>query len=382
MLNPKKVFGIEYFISIDDEVTLNYSLLTLEKGIVKYKEKNEKELKQLDKNIPIAISICGKGILTKTLEHSNQVPKEIFPNIKLDDFYLQKEDEILCIARKDVIHEVIAAVVNEGFNVISVNLNGLAVKSVLPFIGKNISTIQLSNFSYEIENENLNSFSKQTASTSYSIGDELIESKNLISYATAFQELLPNYETHSLQEEQFRNYKEEFKQKKIFKVAGITSLMFVFLILLVNFFIFNQLHEQFNANTSELNVYESQLTKLKSIKEEVQTKEGFMKQSGWYNPSKVSYYADRIGSTIPNTIILTSFEINPFDKKESKKLKEIKFTNDLIIIEGWTQNSFEINKWINIIKEFEWVEEALVSNYIDNPENSKAKFVIEIMMKK
>ncbi len=223
--------------------------------------------------------------------------------------------------------------------------------------------------------------SNSSEKVSYTIGDESVSSSSLSAFAIAFQEFLPGYAGHSLSDERFKNFKEEYAQKRQFKTFGFASLILVFMVLLVNFYFFNDLRDTFNANEEKLGVSETQLSKLRSIQDEVKLKKNFMEQSGWLKPSKNSFHADRIGASVPPSISLTTIEINPRDSKRSKKEKEDIFGSDLISIEGLCKSSYTMNEWINGLKLLEWVDNAEVIEYVRVPGKTKATFTIEVKIK-
>ncbi len=112
------------------------------------------------------------------------------------------------------------------------------------------------------------------------------------------------------------------------------------------------------------------------MSETLTAKSKFLQQSGLLTPNKVSFYADRIASTVPGDIILTDWQFNPLadpDKKET-----FTFKNGIIVISGISRQSAGFNDWIKELKNEEGIESVSILGYDHDIKANTALFTIEL----
>lgn len=97
IFKSQKCAGIHVNILSDSELDISCVILRNKKSILEIEEsyygiKNINELEEfLNPNIPVILSIGGKGIIHKTIQVNNGITgwEQAFPNIKMDEFNSQ-----------------------------------------------------------------------------------------------------------------------------------------------------------------------------------------------------------------------------------------------------------------------------------------------------
>ncbi|MBC7387684.1 MAG: hypothetical protein H7329_00595 [Opitutaceae bacterium] len=384
------VAGAEIILT-DEGYHIQFALLEKRKGNVKILKSqvnivNYLELKYLiDKEIPIAVSISGKGILHKKVEKTelspSQLLSQIIPNAKSSEFYLQLTGFVLSIIRKSVLEELLLEFDKVGLNIISISLGGLPIKSILPLLDTQDSeilhvcnhTIQFKSdevVSYEYDKNNLQDLEYTT------IGTDKVQSKLIAAYSCAFQQFL-NLQIE-IQNPTLTLKRDEFISKGVFKKIAFGALGFFFFVLLVNFVVFSITSAESSKLMVAYDLHQDHLELLNKLQKEVKEKERFFQNEGWLHISKSSYYSDRIAASVPASVLLKTLTINPANELESRNLRKQIFDDNLIIITGSCNHPIDLNGWISKLKDFSWVKKVNVETYQFDSGQKAGNFKIEV----
>ena len=389
----KKLAGVE-LILLSEGFEIRVCILEKKKGIIsilKSKSKIEslEELKAfLEEGIPIALTISGKGILSKKLEntHENDINKHLLhaiPNAKPADFYLQlfqdSKLKYLSLVRKPVADDVLTLFHKENLHVISLSLGGLLLHSLQVLQGESF-VIQSVEHRIEVKDGSVVQYSygqtPEQSASKIKLGDDEISVDLVLAYTSAFQQVLPD--PVQAQHAQVSSDREEFLEKQMFTTFGWFVLSFFLAVLLINYIVFTWLSQETEKFTMASGLQKSQVVQLKNLQKEVGEKNIFLKSAGWMNTSKASFYADRIAATIPPSVLVTSLEVNPIDEKASRDQRKQIFTDELIVITGNCKRPIELNGWIKRLKDFSWVQKVNVENYNYDSEEKAGTFKVEI----
>lgn len=340
----------------------------------------------LEGDIPIALSISGKGILHKRLEkitepEPSKLLAQAIPNAKASDFYLQTHTNsfytFISIARKPVVEEIIGQFAALSLHLIAVSFGGMAFVSTIPLL-EEVSPVQAGEHQFELKKKELERYSNnQTpSSTSLLISGESISNAQAIAYSTAFQQFLPfpiEAEIPALV-----TAKEEYVQKQVFTKLGWGVLSFFLVLLLANYLVFSHLSKETERLSMATGLQKSQLEQMNRLTKEVGEKEKFFKNEGWMQSSRASFYADRIAETVPESVLLTSLDINPLDQKSSREARKKLFEDGLIVITGHCKRPIDLNGWIKRLKDFTWAQKVDVENYSYDSGDKIGKFRVEM----
>ncbi|MFN3402671.1 MAG: hypothetical protein ACK40G_01160 [Cytophagaceae bacterium] len=392
-----KAAGAEVLLLPEGSMEYNLCLLSIKKNII-VKEFSESKI-GLDKfcqlvkeDVPVALSVSGKGILTRVIKSDSDDEKnllsQVFPNAKIQEYYLQsvrlKDGKfVVTIARKDLIDNLLDQISKTGLKIISVNLGPFSVANVNQLLKFDPLQIVVSNHCLVFEDYEFSGYriseEGSEAKTLVAGGEKLLQ-EEIVAYSNAFSLLFQTEIFSSIEVETVKYAADEFQQQKIFKVAGWSTLIFFMLILLINAVLFTSLNSKNQLLSAKLSQFQGIGKDTDKLEKELSEKESFLSEAGWLDPSRSSYYSDRIAASVPPSIRLTRLAVNPYDDKTSKAERKIIFQNGLIILTGNCSKTTELNTWIKTLKGLEWVKDVKVQDYTFDDKNKTGEFKIELQL--
>lgn len=390
--------GIEINLYGDD--TIRASIVLLKKN--KYSIEKVKDVKNItsydelfdniDNRFPIYISMEGKGIIHKPIKlstnnenNTESLAVKYFPNFTEKDFYIQRIDSSestshLSLARKELIDAVIEKFSIRNLFVFEIVLGPFALNSLSTF-NNEISSIEFKNYQVILSNGIIQSFTKieKEELSFHKIDSENISSEVLLPFACSL-----NHFIHDLHSQnftiKFANNVNDFIYKKTTKLVGLAFISLLFFGLLLNFFAFSQ----YDSKLAEVKTSFEQLQTLDAefiaLQKEIKSKELFFSDKLLLETSKMSHYLDQISLKLPSSISLSEMSINPLEKTLNPN-NEIVFTNKLIVINGVTSNTQDLNNWINFLKKLKWIKEVNLINLQQIENKDITNFIIEISRK-
>lgn len=310
--------------------------------------------------------------------------KSIFPNFKVDDFFIQTSidfngESIISLIRKDDLESIISDFNSEGINIIGISLG--VVSSPLLFQQFDVipNTIHTDIFDFNFTENQLVSITKTLEDSvhEYSEIDNITSGQfnlySLIATANYLNDTLNIPDCKKL-----NNSNKEFIWGRIFKSGLQVGLLSMLIILLANYLFFDFYYKKQIELEQNLQVQSVDNDSYHKIKNELQNKINFIEQQNLSDNTKASYYLDIIASNIPNSILLESIEYFPI-KKKIKADKEVINYKNIINLEGESVNKIGFIKWIEDIKNISWIEKLDVIDY-DISDNGRMKFNIHIKM--
>ncbi|HEX8545803.1 MAG TPA: hypothetical protein VF691_02515 [Cytophagaceae bacterium] len=390
-LAPKRVAGVEAVLSDNGIITYTATILNRERGAL-YIEKKSSQLTTLatlkeflNEEIPLALTINGRGIISTKLntseENHDKILQTILPNAKTDDFYFQiiknTYSSFIAIARKQTVDLVISQLGELNFKVTSCTLGPFASVSLLPFIESN-TFIYSGQYELEKNETDLKSFKISGEKKQNVIGDELIDAEFLPSYASAFQYLAGGHENVEIELASLQTNRDDVKHKKLFKILSIGLLVFFFVTLLVNFILFSIFSDANNELTLKQSNIVSLIGKEEELKKDIQIKESFLSEAGWLKSSRAAFYADRIAATVPDKVELTELSIYPLDEKESRKSKKHTFYPSQGRIAGLCSKPEVLNIWFTELKKIEGIKDVRMGKYFFDNKTMTGTFELTI----
>ena len=116
--------------------------------------------------------------------------------------------------------------------------------------------------------------------------------------------------------------------------------------------------------TAQLSYHDRQLSALDSLKKELNEQRDFLNENAVLSPSKLSFYTDQIGVSLPIGIKLREMNIFPTIKSTQREDEgKFLFDNQIINLKGTCRESIILNNWIRSLKELSWVKEVTVLPY-------------------
>lgn len=392
LLKFKIVNSVEIYQD-QGEIYYHYSQLSMSKGQMNIEAqelrltwKNVKD--KLEKNIPLVLVLNIRGILHKKINGhitGNQLITNVLPNAKANDFYIQTVaaagDQIVSLVRKDQLTKWLTPFLESNFWLLDVRLGSFDSAFLLPFIREK-SNFSTSTHDIIVANDELTNFQK--SSKDYEkrlLGDEYIDTRQLTSIGSAFR-IMVHAPVNELGIETIIEKNESYFQFRLFQTGGWTVLMVFLVALLANYFVFMNYTSANQTVNAQLIYHQTALNKLDSLQQQIQNQSSFLKESNLTQLSKMSFYADRLGASLPHNIQLVELNIQPLQKRKrnTSEKQQLTFKQDRIQLKGKASSSLVYNDWKTGLRNLNWIKTV---DQIDYREEADAGwFELEITIDK
>ena len=382
LLKAKKVAGVEVLLSAGTEL---YNVVIVEKKndkvqiVTSEQGLTAEEFKhKIDKNIPLYLSVDGKGVLHKKVsfdsnENKAQLLAKVLPGADEQQFYIQSAGEFVSVLRRDVLDVVITEFKKSGYFIVGTALGPFALNSILTLVENKVLGTSL--YQLQINDAKIHALDKAEASLlKVNIADEQLSASAVVAFASAL-----NYFVNSdsfFDAEIVQSSANDFKEKRKFVVGGISVLVFFFILMLVNFLVYDSLKNSNNELEAQFKMQEENFNKSEQLKKELDEKIALKEKLGVNGSTRISYYLDAIAASVPAEIQLTELSLNPVDKK-IKEDKEIEYEVNRILISGRCKKSIYYNDWKKDLAKLDWVKNISVVNYID-ADDEVGEFILKI----
>ncbi|MGQ0827049.1 MAG: hypothetical protein ACT4ON_01515 [Bacteroidota bacterium] len=402
IVKSKSAAGLEVTILPDNSYELNLVILKKEKSTLVTEIQKEKVTSfevaaRIIGTRPLIVIINGKGVIHKKIRiHENDTPtallNKVLPNTNLDEFIIQETpiystEVFISIIRSKTLTEIVEELVkNKITSVAGCFLGPFVVNDILPLIGKDVinnENIIIGNYQLQIREQQITEITSAglTGEKNILVGDTIVPQGLLVAFGGALTWFTGN-ENGTCNSDLIKVLKEEFRQKQKYELRGWTVMAAIFIVLMINYFIFNNYWSKNNEMSSQLVLMQSALQRYDTLKTEFTQKKEFLEQNGLLESSRTSYYADRLAIDLPASIQWTSVNIHPLKKKKTGDESEtLQFENKMITISGNCQRSTELNNWMKEIKKENWVNDITLINYKQDNAKENGVFLIEIQSK-
>ena len=404
LLKNSSVVGLECFFHSNDKIEFRLVILKKEKEKISIQLSNEKIeseddlLNLIPSSIPVIIVVNGNIIIHKKIQvkeanEENVILHKIFPNANATDFYLQKSELLfdstcfISVIRKEPLDNLLAKLFNGGYFILHCSFGPFVIESITPFLtfeSKTEDDILLSDYKLRILQRRIFDFellrTNRIPLRSFEVEGMALKENLLIPFASAFEYFLEAY-TFGANIPSVEISKEEEHQKNIFKLVGWSSIILFFLLLLLNFLVFDHYDKLKTKFQAEISLYIDQLKRSESLQAEIIEKEKFLESTGLLDASKPSFYADQIALELPASILLSDMNIQPIQKRMGVDEDKLFFKSKVIYVSGGCKKSFELNEWIKILKVRNWVKEISIANYSQDKDEGVGKFSLEIKIR-
>jgi Tfp pilus assembly protein PilN len=403
MLKSKAASGLEVIILPDGSYQLHLVILRKQKSTLLTETQRESlssfaEVQQLlDSKIPLNLIINGKGIVHRKINSSeNDSPavllNKLLPNAHVEDFVIQKtvvnaNEVFVSVIRLNILTDLMQELIkNKLTSITACFLGPFVITNLLPLINNDLITneyLSINNFRVQIREQRITNVETVTDNNNerIRIGDDLLSSQLVIAFSGALSYFTGDA-TDIFNSVLVNELKEEFNQKQKFELRGWVVLIATFIILIINYFVFNNYWSKNKEMNAQLKLTQASLLRYEKLKTEFDQKKQFLEQNGLLENSRTSYYADQLVNDLPASMLFTGLEIHPLKKKKAGEEGEgFFFENKLIRVSGTCQRNTELNEWMKKIKKQIWVEDVVLSNYKQDNAKENGIFLVEIKLK-
>jgi Tfp pilus assembly protein PilN len=316
--------------------------------------------------------------ITTTTSNQNSILRAAFPSIAISDFYFEiyknHQESFVMVSRKETIDNLIASYEKAGNSVIDFSLGNLVVKNLQTLVSnKEICT---SNAIINFGTKEITTIEKETISNeSYRINDLEVPNTAVLPLAGII-----GYYSKNTSSSISKILKEKYLQKRFFDVGLKTGLGFLLGILLINFLFFSSYREKVGNLTGEVQLSATYKSQLNKLQKDINQKKRLVKSVNATSHAKLSQYIEVIGSTVPNTILLTQMKYQPINGV-LKVEKELLFDRYKIVVSGTSKENEKFSNWMAVLEQTTWIENVSILQYGKGKRNTsvaKFEFIISI----
>jgi hypothetical protein len=383
--------GAEVKMHADGTVELRLLNLSLHKKLINinWKKNQASTLDKFNANIsgPVAITLTGRGILFRKTNRIEELTSAglqgLFPGLKFSEFYVQNfisgDYSFVALIRKETLNLVLKAFVNRK-HVLVISIGVFLVDHVIPQLNIYIDDLEFDGHSISLkEDQTWIDYKPSTLNESgfvLKVDIETIEEKYLLAYAAAFQLILSQrLEPIQIDVEEVQLNKIDFFAKLLFEKRLTIMILSLFLILLVNFFLFTYYNLE-NANNTGMASQRSEVfLNQKKVGSEISKKELLVERLGWNNGLSYAFICDQIGLIVPSSVTLTELSVNiPFVKNVS----ELESGTKQVKVVGQAPDVYAVNQFIYACKNRKWVKQVKLQKFIADDQQKTQVFSIVI----
>lgn len=382
---PKEILAVEYCNSGGGEYYSVSHLKVVKSEVELISSKNSDRVKFLlegfDSKLPIFLMINGKRVLSKKLPYkvdleAEQLIRQAFPSVPLESLshkldVLNENKAIISVIRKDLLENIIKPFEEEGFKIVDYTLSAYSLMELSENFGE--EEVQLGSLKLN-GNEQSISLSNELLFDEIEILGEKVERSNALSFL--FGVSLLSSQMYASTDSRTVFHRKDWQFHQMYKKGLIIGMSFMFGVLLISFFVYNNYFDKNKKLALNTQSYDSQLKMVQQMQEAYDTKIQFLEVNG-SSGSSFSKMADQIASVVPKGIVLRELSIYPLEKR-LKKQNLVRFYNGEIIVGGETKNYGQFQKWFKALEEFNWVEDIDVVGYQETNNSHRAEFSITI----
>jgi Tfp pilus assembly protein PilN len=388
----KVLTALHVFVLPDEHVRADWVVINKSKGQVQIKTKDSFSgsltdlYEKIPKEHPLLLSIDGRGILIKAWEHQHEssqvVFRELFPQARYPEFFVQMHASSaknwLSVCRKESMDELLQALKKKGISLIDLKFGPFHLEFIRNLTNEDEDLWQLPNRNIIWEGSSIASIAADENYTDryFRLGDEELSGAYLNSFAHGLA-ILANQQNLNQELPEIIAHREQYKFKLLIQKTGWGILGFFLVLLLINYLVFTSYNKQLNVAQA---LYQSNLktiSHLEQLTQELKLKEGLALKVGMNNRQELSVIADRLASSLPAYITLSSLDINPVNKKQ-RSMDVPDLDKNKIVISGELNNSVRLYAWIEILKSFPWILAVEVVNLEQESMDKPAVFTLDI----
>jgi len=390
---------LPYAISGGVEICNNHEKITYNAIIIKrvnneYEVVNEiyqttslEKLSQTIEKTPVSISFTGTDILVRDRENEfdsfQSDLNEALPGAEFNEFFIQTKSEHFAIARRDFIINQLEMFRGQNIMISQLFLGPMGLANCLQYLDPpNRETGAYGNhyisfFNHEISEYLFSDYSKPQGKP-LSFGDVLIPRKGLICFATAVSNHTPT--TISSSEDFTTNDRVEIIQKKWHFVGLVAASLILLISISASLFAFLNVENKLLNTKKLVKDKSSTLGTINALKKEITSKRQLLQSAGIIENSRTSFFSDQIASSIPKGIRFKSMEIHPVASKRKNSLTQLSYKENEIEIEGDVLLSHQLNQWISTLKDMDWIDDVVLTNFISANNKKSASFNLTIKL--
>lgn len=394
---PEVVWGIDLLFEEQETLCINLLQLSKKEGKVEIirrhagVDKLETAIEIMGTKYPALLSVRGKGILHKEIDvfegdqeiSPERLVQKYLPDIQEADFEKQlnpggETTQHISLIRKEKIQYLHDEFSAQGVIILDFTLGPFKLNSIASWLDQSHIMVPGS-FEVEVSDGHVTQIKKSAEkdlNSGYTVDTEVLESHEIIPYATALSFFLSIYSADS---NQMQYNREEQKFKKWFRQVGILSVATIFIILLLNTLVYGQLNKKYAALNISYTENKALFSEYQELSKELKSKKTYLSEDQGMR-SLISFYSDRITRILPGKLVLNELAVYPVQQK-IRRSDPLACQNDLIEVKGNAQTLQDLNSYIGKLREEVWIDELIIKNIKQDNLSSEVQFELHIKRK-
>jgi hypothetical protein len=346
-------------------------------------------LDELSKKQPsgkaVFLVINNDHVLSKQIESAQNenlhLVNQAFPNLQIEEFYYeilsQEQNHFISVCRKKYVDEAVEQLKSSHLFVYGISLGNNMASSLIQFTDNEITT---SNAQLLFEGKKLSNITggESPIDKTYDINSLSVANNHILAFSGALNLILGQYHPKSNLEGKEQVAQNEYKHSRFFKVFSKAALVFILVVLLINFFFFNKYYQAVNELRQTTQINRAAKENFSQLSKEVEKKQDMVSDILRSNSSKSSFYANNIVQSLPSSILLSELNFQPLSKT-IKEDEPIENSINTLIVAGKSANSKLFSEWITGLEAKSWVRKVEIMDYADVSKTSST-FEIKIML--
>lgn len=340
-------------------------------------------------NVPVILVITGKGVITRFLPEGpgtepHQLLRKVLPDISVADFFcslvpLSDTSTIVSMVRRDAVKEVLDEL-HQRSSVVQ-GFAGAGVVHQLPVFHSEQHEIHAGNYLLSSENGILTSVknSSEIFDEEINIGGENIPARAVLACAAALKGILFRLNEFSGSVAFIPKANEAFYQKQALRFTMKAALAGLLMVLGINYAMFSHYRNELGNLESDVSGYRNAIAELNLKEEEAARKKLFLTETGLYERSSWSWYADRLIHDMPSRIRLDKLELSPVIPLVQEDT--VAFDQGVVRMRGFGSENAVVNSWIEKLQHTEWVKQVKLQSYDNTATENSGAFFIELKLK-
>ncbi|SEL95650.1 hypothetical protein [Parapedobacter koreensis] len=349
---------------------------------------------QVQDGMPIVLIISGKGIIHRAIAKGQRAMeggllKQVLPNAKPDDFYLQHTEletcTMLSVVRRKLVDDLIAQLAAQGLVLLGAGLGPFAMQLFSEYLfpvdseGCVLGRHRLALHQGTIIGYELLPLEAAARGKRVDMAGEQLNEWVVPAFAAAFAEI-SDIPFAQLPIQAVQEKAADYRQQGLFRRSGAALMAFFLVLLLGNAFFF--MHYSDNvagfagsdalAIQQEIDVLRQQAAERETLLEGL-----------WYADVprwRMAYMADRIAATLPDGMLLNEMAIYPRDEGLSRKQRRPVHTPSAIRIKGTCGDMPTLNGWIKQVRGLPFCETVEIDEYGFDGREEVGTFVLSLTL--
>jgi len=341
--------------------------------------------------IPLVLIINGKGVIIKkitlsenSVSDTEKIVRQNLPAIQLEDFYAQifKQENnaaFLTLCRKGQLDALLSGIKTAKLELGAVFIGTPAIIGLQP-LWTNFNTIPASLHKVELSNNALDVIlsSEDANEETVKIEELSFSSHYTLGFAGGLSYLMRRFLAENSSAKLDAISSDHLEKNKL-RFLVLLAVGIAFFAAVANVIFYTSYFDKNNKLETELSVYQGKYDEINQLLTDYQDNKDLIENAGILNSNKLSEYADRIGKTLPDEVLLSDLYFNPKNEDQESNDSLVTFRNKKLVLKGKCAKSFIVNEWINVLKMQRFIKDVSLEKFVYNNQGLLPNFEIQLV---